>query len=219
MKSHIAALALLFLTLWGGGALAANPVDSGERRSQGRDGTAYTLHPRRYERLIEDRSTEISTLLNNSERLHDLLPEFPTSPKLQIELHCPSVIKITTHAETFSWDDVQFPITFMAFLDNKHWQMRYDRQIVFLKNRENGKIYSFCPDIRKHDLLPQRPVSPLGPGYISAYFTYNIFYFYKDLPRRSATYEIWVQLGDIESNRRRFLMKVSTTPKEKLLPE
>lgn len=198
MKRHPAASALLFLTLLGCTGPDASPVAAETDREQIRSSsTTYALYPRQFERLIEDRSTELSALMHTSDRWHDLLPEFPLSPELKMELNCPSCLTIATHAGTFSWDDVQFPITFMALLDNRHWLMQYDRQIVFLKNSETGTIYAFCPDIREHDLRPQKPVSPLGPGYISAYFTYNIFYFYKSLPRRSATYELWVRLGDI----------------------
>lgn len=209
MKRHPTASALIFLTLLICAGLAPSPVAAEEHREQSRSSTTYALYPSQFERLIEYRSTELSALMHSSERWHDLLPEFPLSPELKIKLHCPSRIAITTHAETFSWDDVQFPITFMALLDDRHWRMRYDRQLVFLKDSDTKKIYAFCPDIRKHDLLPEKPVSPLGPGYISANFTYNIFYFYKALPRRSATYEIWVQLGDIVSNRRTFTLEVS----------
>lgn len=210
MKRHPTASVLISLTLLLCAGQDTSPVAAEAGWEQIRGSTTYALYPRQFERLIEDRSTELSALMHTSERWHDLLPEFPLSPVLKMKLHCPSRITITTHAETFSWDDVQFPITFMTLLDDRHWQMRYDRQIVFLKDCDTKKIYAFCPDIRKHDLLPEKPVSPLGPGYISANFTYNIFYFYKALPRRSAIYEIWVQLGDIISNRRTFTLEVRT---------
>lgn len=169
--------------------------------------TTYSLYPCEYEKLIEDWSTEFSALRNNSQRLHDLLPDFPTSSGLKIELTCPSSIKIHTNdLLNFTWDDVQFPISFMAMLDNKHWLLRLKEQLVFIKNVKHKKIYSFCPNIGQHDLQPPTPASPLGPGYASAHFTYDIFYFYKDLPRYSAEYEIWVKLGDIESNHRTFTL-------------
>ncbi len=182
--------------------------------------TIYILYPGEYESLVEDWSTEFSARRSNSQRLHDLLPDFPTSPGLRIDLTCPSEIKINTDdILNFTWDDVQFPLVFMAMLDNQHWIMRYEKQVVFLKNVKDEKTYSFCPDIRKHDLQPSTPVSPLGPGYASAHFTYDLFYFYKGLPRYSAEYEIWVRLGDIESNHRNFTLEFFVNSAQILPPQ
>lgn len=182
--------------------------------------TVYTLQPHEYESLVEDRSTEFSARRSGSQRLHDLLPDFPISPGLKIDLNCPAGIKITTDdILSFTWNDVQFPLAFMAMLDNRHWLMRYEKQFVFLKNIGDGKIYSFWPDVRRHDLQPPAPASPLGPGYASAHFTYDMFYFYKELPRYSAEYEIWVQLGDIESNHRTFTLEFFVNAARILPPE
>lgn len=85
------------------------------------ENTRYFLYPPEYGELVEDWSSEFSALGNNSQRLHDLLPKFPATSGLKIELVCPSDIKIYTNDPlNFSWDDVQFPISFISILDNRH---------------------------------------------------------------------------------------------------
>lgn len=183
--------------------------------------TLFHLFPEEYEILIEDRSTETNARINSSKRLHRLLPEVIKIPENYIKLSCPDKLSVfTPNLLSFTWDDVQFPITFLALLNLKYWIYMYEKQFVFLKNMYNGEIFSFWPDIRQHDQEMPTPMIPMQQhGYKTTHFTYNIFYFFNELPKYSTEYEIWVAIDDLESNHKKFTLDIFMDNMRVLPPE
>lgn len=176
--------------------------------------TSYRLEPKEFDNIYTKRGSVdgVNPFASWKNKLF-----VPPRPKWDVNsdvshsgvwIAMPNNIKVNTiELTSLDWEAVKIPLCLRYLLWGKQLLYRYKHD-VYLKDSKTGEVLSFLADMDRYDGEFPEPLVlyPESVGGGQAH-TYNITFFTK-LPNYSATYEVWVRIGDVESNHTKLIVDV-----------